>query len=356
MGATRDRLTRDLTLAVGLVLLVVLACDAARELRPNTWIFRDGRFYVNVNENLLGELSLEDPFAHSWYDGELGWNRDLPASFSNIALGARGEYYHFRPYLLPVLATPFYFAFGLPGTLLFNVLCMALIGAGAFRFVRAYAPADVSALAAAGFLLATGMQMTIYNYSVDVLLLALFVGALASIVAGRGALAGVLFATGSTVGAGWAVLLGGAADVLDGRIARAMGVASRRGAFLDSTMDRFAEVGALVGLAVFFRGSPVGVALAASALGGSLLVSYARARGESVDILCTKGVLQRAERLLLVGFGGILDPSVAAWAGWTPGTLLLGVTATLAAGTAGTAVYRTVWIARRLPYLDEEES
>lgn len=171
-----------------------------------------------------------------------------------------------------------------------------------------------------------------------------------------GILAGVLFATGSTVGAGWAVLLGGAADVLDGRIARATGVDSRRGAFLDSTMDRFAEVGALVGLAVFFRDSPVGVALAASALGGSLLVSYARARGESVDVLCTKGVLQRAERLLLVGFGGILDPTVAAWAGWTPGTLLLGVTAILAAGTVGTAVYRTVWIARRLPYLDEEES
>jgi phosphatidylglycerophosphate synthase len=171
-----------------------------------------------------------------------------------------------------------------------------------------------------------------------------------------GALAGVAFALGDPVLGGWGVLLGGVADVLDGRIARAMGVASRRGAFLDSTLDRFAEVGAFVGLAVYFRTSAVGVALTAAALGGSLLVSYARARGESVDILCTKGVLQRAERLLLIGFGGLLDPSVTAALGWAPGSLLLGVVGLLAVGTLATAVYRTAWIGTRLPYLDEPTS
>ena len=82
--------------------------------------------------------------------------------------------------------------------------------------------------------------------------------------------------------------------------------------------------------------------------------SYARARGESVAILCNKGVLQRAERLLLIGFGAILAPSVGARAGWEEGTVLLGVMAVVAVGTLGTAVYRTVWIARRLPFLDNE--
>jgi CDP-diacylglycerol--glycerol-3-phosphate 3-phosphatidyltransferase len=48
------------------------------------------------------------------------------------------------------------------------------------------------------------------------------------------------------------------------------------------------------------------------ALGGSLPVSYARARGESVALVCNKGVLQRAERLLLLGFGGLVDPFVSA--------------------------------------------
>jgi CDP-diacylglycerol--glycerol-3-phosphate 3-phosphatidyltransferase len=144
------------------------------------------------------------------------------------------------------------------------------------------------------------------------------------------------------------VLLGGVADVLDGRIARARGMASERGAFLDSTLDRFAEVGAFVGLAVLFRASAVHVALVATALGGSLLVSYARARGESVGVVCKVGVMQRAERLLLIGFGGLLDPAVCAWTGWSPGALLMGLIALVAVGTVSTAVYRTIWIARRL--------
>ena len=105
------------------------------------------------------------------------------------------------------------------------------------------------------------------------------------------------------------MLLGGAADVLDGRIARARDMAGERGAFLDSTLDRFAEVGAFIGLIVMYRDSATAVTIVAVALGGSLLVSYARARGESLGIVCKVGIMQRAERLLLVGFGGILDPA-----------------------------------------------
>ncbi len=163
-----------------------------------------------------------------------------------------------------------------------------------------------------------------------------------------GVAAGVCFALGYVNLGGWGVLLGGAADVMDGRIARARGIADQRGAFLDSTLDRFAEVGAFVGLALLFRHSPVALSLAVTALGGSLLVSYARARGESLGVLCNLGVMQRAERLLLVGFGGILDPSVSEWIGWAPGTLLTGVLGLVAVGTVVTAVFRTLWIAKRL--------
>ena len=164
-----------------------------------------------------------------------------------------------------------------------------------------------------------------------------------------GAAAGWLFASGRFATAGWAVLLSGAADALDGRIARARGLASPRGAFLDSTLDRFAEAAVFVGLAVAFRASGPALAILTSALGGSLLVSYARARGESQGVLCTLGVMQRAERLLLVGFGAILDGGGSALAGRGPGAFLLGVLALTAAGTVATAVFRTVWIARRLP-------
>jgi hypothetical protein len=50
-----------------------------------------------------------------------------------------------------------------------------------------------------------------------------------------------------------------------------------------------------------------------------------------------------------VGFGGILDPAVSARMGWEDGTVLFGLITLVAIGTVGTAVYRTVWIARRLP-------
>ena len=59
--------------------------------------------------------------------------------------------------------------------------------------------------------------------------------------------------------------------------------------------------------------------------------------------------MQRAERLLLLGFGGLLDPSVMAWVGGSPGTLLVAVVAVIAVGTIATAIYRTVWISTRLP-------
>lgn len=170
-----------------------------------------------------------------------------------------------------------------------------------------------------------------------------------------GVLSGVAFAGGMMVAGGWLILAGGAADVLDGRIARALGIASRRGAFLDSTLDRFAEFGAFVGLAIWFRDDVTALTLVVIALGGSLLVSYARARGESVGIVCKVGVLQRAERLLLLGFGGLFDPTISAALGRPgPGGFLHPVVGLIAVGTVATAIYRIVWIARRLPAIDPD--
>lgn len=170
-----------------------------------------------------------------------------------------------------------------------------------------------------------------------------------------GALAGLAFALDHFVWGGWGVLLGGIADILDGRIARARGVASARGAFLDSTLDRFAEVGAFMGLAVRFGDSLWGSLMISGALGGSLLVSYTRARGESVGVVCKLGVMQRAERLILLGFAGILDPSATdlwpttPWGDPSGGALLVPALTVIAVGTIGTAIFRTFWIARRLP-------
>jgi CDP-diacylglycerol--glycerol-3-phosphate 3-phosphatidyltransferase len=163
-----------------------------------------------------------------------------------------------------------------------------------------------------------------------------------------GVLAGVLLGLGHLEAGGGVLALAGACDVLDGRLARARGVTSPYGKFIDSTLDRFVETFAFLGLVAFYHARPLGAFLAAAALGGSLLVSYAQARGETVNVSGSGGLMQRAERLVLTILGCLLDRALSRALGWPAGSVLLGVLALIAAGSLGTAVYRTVWIARQL--------
>lgn len=163
-----------------------------------------------------------------------------------------------------------------------------------------------------------------------------------------GLASGVALAFGELPLAGWAILLGGVCDILDGRVARARNLASPYGAFIDSTLDRFVEVFAFLGFIVYLRASLSGVLFAAAAMAGGLLVSYTRARGESVGILCKGGLMQRAERLTLMTLVCFVEPPCVSFLGLAPGRLTWWVMVVIAAGTFGTAVYRTLWIGNRL--------
>lgn len=163
-----------------------------------------------------------------------------------------------------------------------------------------------------------------------------------------GAAAGAAFVSEKLALGGWMILLGGLTDIFDGRVARARGIASSRGAFLDSTLDRFAETFAFVGLVAFYAHQPLHAAIVALALGASMLVSYARARGESLGVDCKVGVMQRPERLVLLGLGSIFDAPIASALGIPTGLPLVGVVAVIALGALGTAIYRTIFIANAL--------
>jgi CDP-diacylglycerol--glycerol-3-phosphate 3-phosphatidyltransferase len=163
-----------------------------------------------------------------------------------------------------------------------------------------------------------------------------------------GLASGVTLALGELELGGWAIALGGICDVLDGRIARARNLASPYGKFIDSTLDRFVEVFAFLGLVLYFRDRPLGAFFAAASMAGSLLVSYAQARGETVNLTGSGGLMQRAERLVLTCLACLLDPTLATWRGWPGGTAVLWTMAVMAFGTFGTAIHRTVWLARRL--------
>jgi CDP-diacylglycerol--glycerol-3-phosphate 3-phosphatidyltransferase len=163
-----------------------------------------------------------------------------------------------------------------------------------------------------------------------------------------GALAGLLIGQGQLEWGGWAIAIGGVADILDGRIARARGVVSDYGKFIDSTLDRFVEVMVLLGFVFALRGLPGGALAGAAALAGSLLVSYARARGESVGVVCKGGLMQRAERLVLLCLAALSDGALTAWLARPRGSAALVVLSLIAALTLMTAVQRTLWIGARL--------
>jgi phosphatidylglycerophosphate synthase len=106
---------------------------------------------------------------------------------------------------------------------------------------------------------------------------------------------------------GFLVLLGGLFDVLDGVVARVNGKSSRFGAFLDSVLDRYSDAFVLLAIAWNFlnTGNYSGVAPCLGTLVGAFLISYARARAEGLGENCGHGLMERAERLLLISFGAI---------------------------------------------------
>ncbi len=119
---------------------------------------------------------------------------------------------------------------------------------------------------------------------------------------------GVLAAIGLYPLAGWVSLFGGGFDMLDGSLARATNQASKFGALLDSTMDRYGEIFLLGGIVVSAtnRAAVAEVVLAFAAVAGSLMVSYVKARAEGLGFSCDVGILTRAERVIILGVALII--------------------------------------------------
>jgi CDP-diacylglycerol--glycerol-3-phosphate 3-phosphatidyltransferase len=111
------------------------------------------------------------------------------------------------------------------------------------------------------------------------------------------------------------LLLSGLCDVIDGSLARRMDVVSRFGAFIDSTFDRVTEL-AYFGAILFYYVNrvegfhPLQVIVILTALAGSLLTSYARARAEGLGLECTVGMFERPERLFLLIVGLLLGSRI----------------------------------------------
>jgi CDP-diacylglycerol--glycerol-3-phosphate 3-phosphatidyltransferase len=119
------------------------------------------------------------------------------------------------------------------------------------------------------------------------------------------------FATGRFAMGGWLVIACAILDALDGMVARTRGTASDAGELIDAAVDRYAEIATFAGIAAYYRSYPLGFWLALGSMGGALLVSYARAKGEISGIDARMGSMNRAERAVYVGAAGVLSPSLA---------------------------------------------
>lgn len=133
------------------------------------------------------------------------------------------------------------------------------------------------------------------------------------------------------------IVISGIADVLDGAVARLQGRETRRGAFLDSFIDRVSEALFAISFVLLGFNAYTVIALLAS----SNLVSYARARAESLGVkLDGVGLMERAERLIFLAFIAILADTIGALA-----HLLYTIAVVL---TSLTAIQRFIYVWREL--------
>jgi len=109
---------------------------------------------------------------------------------------------------------------------------------------------------------------------------------------------------------GFLVLLSGLFDLLDGMLARLTNQSTRFGALLDSTFDRISDAVLLLGVLVLYllNRDTIGIVLVFLALVGAFLTSYLRARAEGLGINCPVGLFTRAERVIILALGLLLNP------------------------------------------------
>jgi CDP-diacylglycerol--glycerol-3-phosphate 3-phosphatidyltransferase len=109
--------------------------------------------------------------------------------------------------------------------------------------------------------------------------------------------------------AGLAIILSGLFDLFDGVVARKLGRATALGSFLDSVLDRYSDLLLLLAILIFYlkRGQSDIVVLTSFVGMGTVLIPYIRAKAEALQVPCSTGLMERAERIILLSAGAIFQ-------------------------------------------------
>lgn len=237
-------------------LCLMFAAVVVKEYQPYSFLHGDGAFYAKTNRSLLdGTLEQRDYQPVSWYERQLGWNRNIDPGWSNVSLGVDGQYYPKHAIVLPIIATPAFALFGWDGLLLVNVLLLVAALWSAFRIASRYVAPEVAAAVVFGLAAMPVFTRSAYSYSNDVLYAALVAGSIERWLAGR---------------MGWSGLLLGLsiwAKATNAVFALPMGAALL-------WQKRWRDLGVLVGVSAI----PVGMYLLLNTVmfGGPLVTSYHR--------------------------------------------------------------------------------
>lgn len=165
--------------------------------------------------------------------------------------------------------------------------------------------------------------------------------------------AAVVYATGHIMTAGWIMAVTAFFDVVDGEVARRTGRCTVFGAFYDSTLDRVADGALMAGFTVFYATSPLHhniymEVVCLCGIIGTFLVSYTRARAESLGIDAKVGVMQRPERIVLLSAPQALFGLF--WNGW----VLIAIIVLLTVTAWITAVQRIAFVYHATQHLDSK--
>jgi CDP-diacylglycerol--glycerol-3-phosphate 3-phosphatidyltransferase len=122
-------------------------------------------------------------------------------------------------------------------------------------------------------------------------------------------IASALILKGLWVAAGLMIILSGLLDLFDGVLARQLERVTLFGGFLDSILDRYSDLLLLLALLIYYlgKGAPGLVVLTSVVSIGTILIPYVRAKAESLQVPCSVGLMERAERIILLSAGALFQ-------------------------------------------------
>jgi phosphatidylglycerophosphate synthase len=164
--------------------------------------------------------------------------------------------------------------------------------------------------------------------------------------------AALLIANGFFGIGAWVLGFGAFCDALDGAVARARGVASDAGEVLDAAVDRWGEMVVFFGYAWYYRSIWWGFFLAVAACAGAVMVSYARAKGESFGVDASMGLMQRHERAVWLAVCTLGSSLWELWRPTPPGEFAYHTAVLFALGMIAVFANWTGWI--RTQYTRDE--